>query len=58
MDIRMVAAARGAWVIMAIHPEEMVVTGVEIMEAVEEEAGVEMEGMVEEGGITNLKVFD
>ncbi len=58
MDIRMVAAARGAWVIMAIPRVGMEVTGEEIMEAKEEAAGVEMEGMVEEGGITKLKSFD
>ncbi len=58
MDIRMVAAAHGAWVIMAIHREGMEVTGVEIMGAVEEAAGVEMEDMVEEGGITKLKMHD
>ncbi len=49
MDTRMVAAARGAWVIMAIHREGMEETGVEIMEAVEV--------MEEVGGIINLEAL-
>ncbi len=43
---------------MAIPREGMEGTGVEIMEAVEEAAGVEMVVMAEQGGITKLIILD
>ncbi len=53
MDIRMVAAARGVWIIMAIHREGMEVTGMEIMEGM---GGIT--GMEKEEGIIKRIVFN